>query len=393
MKWLFVVLACIQLSECLKYQIKLHKGKSVRDVLKERGLLDDFLEKHAYNPATKYLRPAQHDTLAATEPLINYLDLSYFGTISIGTPPQSFTVIFDTGSSNLWVPSYYCSSPACSDHRKFNPNKSSTFHMTNKYVSIQYGTGSMTGILSYDTVRVSSIDITQQEFGLSTSEPGSFLYYAHFDGILGLAFPNIASSGATTVFENMMSQRLVENPIYAFYLTRDNGQSGSEVVFGGVDPNHYTGQINWVPVTQEGYWQILLDSVKINGQVVACQSGCQAIVDTGTSLIVGPSDPISTIQRLIGARPESSTMAVVECSSLPSMPYVTFTINGIDYPLPPSAYVLQSNYNGQESCSSGFSSMALPVAEELWILGDVFIGEYYSIFDIGTKHVGLARAA
>ncbi|XP_067863684.1 pepsin A-like isoform X1 [Heptranchias perlo] len=391
MKWLLIALACIQLSECL-VRVKLFKGKSVRDELEERGLLEDFLKKHPYNPYSKYLGPSHMESLDASEPLINYLDLMYYGTISIGTPPQSFTVVFDTGSSNLWVPSDYCSSSACNDHRKFDPTASSTFQMSKKYLSIQYGTGSMTGLLGYDTVRVSSIDITHQEFGLSISEPGSFLYYAKFDGILGLAFQDIAVSGATTVFHNMMSERLVEEPIFAFYLTRQNGESGSEVVFGGVDPNHYTGQINWVPVTEQGYWQILLDSVKINGQVVSCQDGCQAIVDTGTSLIVGPTSPINRIQRYIGARPGSYSMDVVDCNDLSSMPEVTFTINGVDYPLPPSAYVLQSNYNGQHMCKSGFISMALPTSEQLWILGDVFIGEYYSIFDRGNNRVGLARA-
>ncbi|XP_032898812.1 pepsin A-like [Amblyraja radiata] len=386
MKWLLIAFACFQLSECL-IRMPLHRGKSVRDVLQERGLLKDFLEKHPYNPYSKYVRPIHEDSTDATEPMINYLDLSYFGTISIGTPPQSFTVIFDTGSSNLWVPSGYCSSPPCRNHRRFDPSTSSTFQMSQKYVSIQYGTGSMTGVLGYDTVRVSGIDITHQEFGLSTTEPGTFLYYAKFDGILGLAYPSIASSGATTVFDNMMAQRLVDEPLFAFYLTREGSQSGSEVVFGGVDPNHYTGQIHWVPVTRQGYWQILVDSVKINGQVVACQDGCQAIVDTGTSLLTGPSYAIGTIQRMIGASQQSNGMAIVDCRYLPRMPYVTFTINGVDFPLPPSAYVLQ------ESCTSGFASMSLGGGEELWILGDVFIGEYYSIFDRGTNRVGLARAA
>ncbi|XP_038675279.1 pepsin A-like [Scyliorhinus canicula] len=388
MKWLLIALACIQLSECL-VRVKLFKGKSVRDVLAERGLLEEFLKEHKDNLYSRFRGASKGDSLASTDSLVNYLDLAYTGTISVGTPPQSFVVVFDTGSSNLWVPSDYCSSYACKDHVKFNPQDSSTFQMGNKYISIRYDTGSMTGVLGYDTVRVGNIDITHQEFGLSITEPGNFLYYAKFDGILGLGYPNYAVSGATTVFDNMMSEHLVEQPLFAFYLTRENGQTGSEVVFGGVDPNHYTGQINWVPVTLQGYWQIRLDGVKLNGQMVACQSGCQAIVDTGTSLIVGPTAPIQKILHAIGAGSFNGGWYYVDCNSMSSMPDVTFVINGIDYPVPSSAYVLKKTYNGKQLCMSGFENMY----DDLWILGDVFIGVYYSIFDRGNNQMGFAKAA
>ncbi|XP_004391239.1 pepsin A, partial [Trichechus manatus latirostris] len=143
----------------------------------------------------------------------------YFGTIGIGTPAQDFTVIFDTGSSNLWVPSIYCSSAACTNHNRFNPDKSSTYEATSETVSITYGTGSMTGILGYDTVQVGGIEDTNQIFGLSETEPSSFLYYSPFDGILGLAYPSISASGATPVFDNIWDQGLISQDLFSVYLS------------------------------------------------------------------------------------------------------------------------------------------------------------------------------
>ncbi|KFP62570.1 Pepsin A, partial [Cariama cristata] len=182
----------------------------------------------------------------------------YFGTIYIGTPGQQFTVLFDTGSSNLWVPSVYCSSPACSNHNRFNPSDSSTFVSTNDSVEITYGTGSMTGILGYDTVSVAGLDVTNQIFGLSETEPGDFFYYTPFDGILGLAFPSISSSGATPVFDNMMSEGLVAKDLFSVYLSK-NEQSGSFVLFGAIDPLYSANGITWIPLSAETYWQITMD--------------------------------------------------------------------------------------------------------------------------------------
>ncbi|NWQ84550.1 PEPA protein, partial [Columbina picui] len=286
----------------------------------------------------------------------------YYGTISIGTPAQDFAVVFDTGSSNLWVPSIYCNSWACSNHQRFNPTKSSTFISTNESLSIYYGTGSMTGVLGYDTVTVSEIEVLNQIFGLSETEPGESFYFAPFDGILGLAFPSIASSGATPVFDNMMAQHLVDNDLFSVYLSKDE-ESGSFVLFGAIDSSYTSSGIQWIPLSAETYWQITMDN----------------------------------------------------CDSASSLPDIIFYINGYSFSVPPSAYVIEVSttpgrgpggvsgdpelvpsvgflVQNQGTCSLGIQSMSVPTESgELWILGDVFIREYYVIFDRATNQVGLSR--
>ncbi|NXD16633.1 PEPA protein, partial [Nothocercus nigrocapillus] len=377
---LLLLLSLVALSQCLVSKVTLKKGKSLRKALKEHGLLEHYLKHNPYNPASKYI-----PSLAAkvsSEPLTNYMDMEYYGTISIGTPAQDFTVLFDTGSSNLWVPSVYCSSEACTDHNLFNPADSSTFESTNDSVSIQYGTGSMTGILGYDTVKVGSITVRNQIFGLSETEPGDFFYYTPFDGILGLAFPSISSSGATPVFDNMMSEHLVSQDLFSVYLSNDD-ESGSFVMFGGIDDSYTSGGISWIPLSAETYWQITMDSVTISDETIACASGCQAIIDTGTSLLAGPTSAIANIQYALGADSEGE----ISCSSISSLPDIVFNINGYSFPVPASGYILESD----GTCSLALEGMDVSSESgELWILGDIFIHEYYVIFDRANDRVGLS---
>ncbi|XP_001372683.1 chymosin-like [Monodelphis domestica] len=382
MRVLLFLLAVIAISECAFRRIPLTKGKTLRKVLKEHGLLESFLKSHKYSPSSKYQLYGEAAKVT-DEPLTNYLDSQYFGKIYIGTPPQEFTVVFDTGSSNLWVPSVYCNSDACQNHHRFNPASSTTFRSTQEPLSIQYGTGSMEGVLGYDTVTVSQIVVPDQIFGLSTQEPGEIFTYSEFDGILGLGYPSLAEDQATPVFDNMMNKNLVAQDLFSVYMSRDS--QGSMLILGAIDPSYYTGSLHWVPVTEQGYWQFSVDSITVNGQVVACEGGCQAILDTGTSLLVGPSYDIANIQSIIGATQGQYGEYDINCSNLSSMPTVVVHINGRQYPLPPSAYTNQD----QGLCSSGFQSEG---SDQLWILGDVFIREYYSVFDRGNNRVGLATA-
>ncbi|XP_066559106.1 gastricsin-like [Amia ocellicauda] len=387
MKWLIVTLACFALSEGL-VRVPLKRFKSIREQMRAQG-------KHLpySDPGLKY-QPYSFAS-SANEPLNNYADMSYYGAISIGTPPQSFQVLFDTGSSNLWVASVYCSSQACTNHPTFDPRQSSTYSSNGQTFSLQYGTGSLTGVFGYDTVYLQGITITNQEVGLSTNEPGTNFVYAQFDGILGLAYPQLSAGGETPVMDTMMQEQLLQYNLFAFYLSSDE-QQGSEVTFGGVDQSRYTGEIVWAPVTTELYWQVAIDGFFVNNQQTDwCSQGCQAIVDTGTSLLTCPQQYLGYLQQYIGAQANQNGEYIINCNNLGNMPTLYFTIGGQNFALPPSAYTIVRNQNGYQYCTSGIMGTYLPSqnGQPLWILGDVFLREYYSVYDRQNNRVGFATAA
>ncbi|KAM7318571.1 hypothetical protein ACRRTK_021683 [Alexandromys fortis] len=363
--------------------------KTIRETMREKGVLNDFLKNHKYDPGLKYRFGNFGDFSVLYEP-IAYMDAAYFGEISIGTPPQNFLVLFDTGSSNLWVPSVYCQSEACTTHTRYNPSKSSTYYTEGQTFSLQYGTGSLTGFFGYDTLTVQGIKVPNQEFGLSENEPGTNFVYADFDGIMGLAFPGLSAGGATTAMQGLLKEGALSQPLFGVYLGSQEGSDGGQIVFGGVDKDLYTGELTWIPVTQDLYWQISIDDFLIGGTTSGwCSQGCQGIVDTGTSLLTMPSQYLSDFLEAIGAEEEYGEY-FVSCDSVSSLPTFNFVLNGVEFPLSPSSYILQED----GYCMVGLESTPLTSedGQPFWILGDVFLRSYYAVFDMGNKKVGFATA-
>jgi len=350
--------------------------------------------KRARHLEAKYGAAAGNGTVILTD----YDDAQYYGPIGIGTPEQDFLVVFDTGSSNLWVPSSKCPITviACDVHKKYNGAHSSTYVANGTAFAIQYGSGSMKGFLSADTLIFAGLPILRQSFAEATALPGITFDVAKFDGILGMAFDTISVDNVVPPWYNLISQKLVSASVFAFWLSKDpRGESGGELTLGGVNPARYSGSVYYQPLANKTYWEFALADVKVGGVSQGyCPNGCSAIADTGTSLIAGPKASVAALNKKLGAINIIEGEAIFpSCALTKNLPAVSFTVGTQTFSLSPSQYVIQDTANGTTICISGFLGIDLPASlGPLWILGDVFISTYYTIFDFGNSRVGFATS-
>lgn len=336
----------------------------------------------------------------------NAYNTEYFGTIRIGSN-QNFTVLFDTASANLWVPSAKCPASSCKEMQRYDSSLSSSYVANGSSFEIQYATRNnqptiLDGFLSTDTVEIAGLSIKGQTFAEITSLPIDVFSRANFDGIFGLGFQEIAMGGVVPPFYNLVEQNLISQPTFSLYLNRNNtgvvqSNTGGKLLLGPKDPSLYFGCMTYVPVSKVGYWQFTMDSVRLGGNDVLC-SQCEAIIDVGTSLIVTPVPVLRQINALLGLTEANKREGVytLPCSKVASLPSLTFNIGRSEFVLKPIDYVVQY----KDTCVSGFTSLDDGSSEltddsgfnysSMWVLGDVFIGPFYMEFDMGYKRIGIA---
>lgn len=231
--------------------------------------------------------------------LKNFANSQYYAEIEIGMPPQKFKVIFDTGSSNLWVQSKVCQTSGCLQHKGFDHTKSMTFrkHFVNNKIpvfSIRYGTGKITGEFVKDVVSVAGISVVDQIFGLTYKEDGFAFNNVPFEGILGLSFPTISKTNSVPFFENVISHNLLKHNIFSIFFTEE--AQGSNILFGKVEKNKMLSNFTYVDVVSKTYWEIEIQDIKIGNittnycDILRSESGrCGVAIDSGTSLYAGPT--------------------------------------------------------------------------------------------------------
>merc|ERR1719361_1452762 len=275
------------------------------------------------------------------------------------------------------------------EYSKFDSSKSSTYHKNGTEFAIQYGSGSLKGYLSSDIFSVGDLK-ARVTFGEATNEPGITFKEAKFDGLCGLGFQSISVDGVIPPFIQFHKDGLLDDYVFAFYLQSSSSSDG-QLVLGGTDKSHYTGELWYTPLINETYWMIAIDGATMKGEKVS--SVKKAIVDSGTSTLAGPPAEVRKIAEVVGAKAVIPVKEyTVDCSA--SLPDLTFTLgSGKDtkeFAISGDTWKIEA---GEGECLMGIIGLEIPAADggPFWILGDVFMRDYYSVFDMGKKRMGFAK--
>ncbi|KAL8293269.1 hypothetical protein RQP46_000963 [Phenoliferia psychrophenolica] len=324
-----------------------------------------------------------------TEALINYqTDSEYYGFISMGTPSQSLAVDFDTGSAGVLTSRRFetLSTDATFTQRRnsetFNESQSSTFLTAGNPFSIQYGSGAVSGKVATDTVSVAGLTVAKQGFGDVTTCSSQF-QGSSAGGILGLAFSSIARSGTTTFVQNLVAQNSLDKNVFGFFLSRA-GASGSTLTIGSLDSTHYSGTIQYTPVTQQTYWKVSAGST-VGGQAVG--GGYSAAIDTGTTLIYLPSSVASAVYAAIPGAAKStyysSTGSDVYTFPCNFQGPVAFTFGGISSTFAIDSRDFNLGYAGSyQTCVGGIIGSTFNDGQPLAIVE--FLKSWYSVYSFAN---------
>lgn len=332
-------------------------------------------------------------------------DELYYGPISVGSKtPQGFTVDFDTGSSDLWVPAQGCN--GCAGTTRYN-NQGTDQKRTG---SVTYGSGMISGEVYKDSVAVQGLTATGCNFIAVTQAQG--FSTSQSEGLMGMGFSTISSTGSPTYFENLMAQGKATSPEFSFYLGRakSNTQGASQLTIGGRNTQKYTGAVSSIPVTKKGYWQVAIDAITNAGKSVGPSSKGQAAIDTGTTIVLAPTAAVTALIASIpgaapiplGAGASQITVFSYPCNSNPKIALQfagkQFAINPLDFNggqvtgLQGLLGTIASG--GKQQCVANVAGADLDPTQNLYVVGDTFLKNWYSIYSYaGSASVNFAAAS
>jgi len=329
-------------------------------------------------------------------------------------PQEHLHVVFDTGSTNLWMASDLCSRGACAElHRhRFNRSLSETFQEPRhaKRLDIRFGTGELKGKQGIEDFHIGPFPVRNQTFGLISREVGRIFHQIPLEGIVGLAFPSMSAHGVRPFFDSVIQQKVLKHNEFAFYFgagAQNPTGHAHAILWGGVDPRLYEGDVRMIPVTQPHYWAVDLHGFFVGDERIAVKSShprlpeetlaeeegrpSKLIVDSGTTYFTADGETYDEISKMLPAAHCNRTLRYpnlrFELKDVADQPYVIT--------IPPQEYMVSAHGFW---CTLAF--MRIPVPRRFgpaMLVGQVFLRNHFTVFDRGDGSdgdaaLGFARA-
>ncbi|KAI9272997.1 aspartic peptidase domain-containing protein [Phascolomyces articulosus] len=362
-----------------------------------------------------------------TEPMIYDKGL-LVGSVQLGTPPQKFSVMFDTASSLSWVPSTKCHSSECRDsgHTPYNADDSDTAFSLDQKRSIRFSDDKCIDVELYtETMTVAGLTVENQLFGSAYSVSGigddSYIGYLGLGGFTEDGSTNFNSTDkkhkplerrafvnsagfAPNAFQTNYGQQsqqfgMVTYNTGGFYGKKRWNEPEAEFIFGGIDHEVYDGKIAYFPLPtcdygDSPYWKTRMNCIKLGNKVdIKLAHKSLASFSSNGNFITGPKRQVELLHQGIGAEFDTDSNTYhIKCCESDKLPDLTFTFDNYQVSLPAKLWTAENN--DQEDVADEHKMCHTLIIdnnqEKEWSLGGAFLNTFYHIYDQGNKKVGLA---
>lgn len=328
-------------------------------------------------------------------PLFNQLSF-YQIDLQVGTPAQKLSALLDTGSSDMW---FFSNRAGASGVQTFNPSQSYSWH--NNYTNFQIGyvSGDASGTWGTDDITISGAPLKRQSFAIVTSGNG----LSGIPGLIGVGLPALESTNVNGGFFSnrhtysnvplsLFEQGHINTPTYSLFLDSIDANSGS-ILFGAVDHSKYSGQLYSVPRVHQSRFNINIDGVSVNGRNVG--SVGSATLDSGTTLGSLPDRVAASLAQAMGLQRDYNTgVYAAPKGRVNTKAPVSFTISGINFDFKTGDLLIDSAKLGDPFPSGMYVLGFTPASstQNQIILGDVFLRNFYIVYDLAHPQIGIAKA-
>ena len=169
--------------------------------------------------------------------------------------------------------------------------------------------------------------IKGQDFGEALESDHATFISTPFDGVFGLAFPELAKPGTINPLQRLCTDKQLKQCLFSVWLMRDSFELGGELHLGEVDSRMFVGELHWVPVSNRPYLQVDLERVWFEGQEDLAVN-VQGLLDTGSSIISVPPSHIKQVDQILGVTEYINGYGLLDCRNVKGLPRLNIQMGG-----------------------------------------------------------------